>query len=209
MEAASPTVFVVDDDRAVRDSLRWLIESVGLRVEAFESPREFFDSLETDPPGCLVLDVRLPEVSGLEVQERLAARGVRMPVIMISAFGDVPTAVRAMKGGAADFLEKPFNDQALLDRIQQCLEADARNRLEDAQRSRILERMATLTRREHEVMELLVGGRSTKLIARELAISAKTVEVHRANVMKKMQAESIADLVQIALSAASGKASNQ
>ena len=133
-----PTVFVLDDERAVRESLRWLIESVDLIVETFDSPHEFLDAYKPDRPGCLVLDVRLPEMSGLEVQEWLQARGIRLPVIMITAYGDVPLAVRAMKSGARDFLEKPFSDQVLLDRIQQCIEEDA-ERLPDRAIARIFE----------------------------------------------------------------------
>ena len=180
-----PTVFVLDDERTVRESLRWLIESVGLVVETFSSPREFLDTYKPDRPGCLVLDVRLPEMSGLEVQEWLQARGIRLPVIMITAYGEISLAVRAMKGGARDFLEKPFSDQVLLDRIQQCIEEDAKNRKQNSFRAEIDARSTTLTRRERQVMQLMVGGNSTKKIASELGISHRTVEVHRAKIMAK------------------------
>ena len=192
------TVYVVDDDDAGRHSLHWLIESVGLRVESFARPSDFLDAYDAAKPGCLVLDLRLPEMSGLELQERLRSLGARIPIIMITAYGDVPTAVRAMKGGAVDFVEKPFNDQALLDRIQQCIELDLEMREVNASYEEIRVRYETLTKRERQVMSLLIAGKSNKPIGEMLGISPKTVEVHRAKVMEKMAAESIVFLVHMA-----------
>jgi len=195
---ANSTVYVVDDDDAGRHSLHWLIESVGLNVMSFGRPTEFFDAYDDSRPGCLVLDLRLPEMSGLELQERLRAQGVRIPVIMITAYGDIPTAVRAMKGGAVDFIEKPFNDQALLDRIQQCIQLDQQMREVNASFEEVRQRYSTLTKRERQVMALLVVGKSNKPVAEMLGISPKTVEVHRAKVMEKMRADSIVFLVHMA-----------
>ena len=192
------TVYVVDDDDAGRHSLHWLIESVGLQVESFARPSDFFDTCDSSKPGCLVLDLRLPEMSGLELQERLRSQGMRIPIIMITAYGDVPTAVRAMKAGAVDFVEKPFNDQALLDRIQQCIELDLEMREVNASYDEIKARYETLTKRERQVMSLLISGKSNKPIGELLGISPKTVEVHRAKVMEKMAAESIVFLVHMA-----------
>jgi len=193
-----PAVFVVDDDQAVRKSLVWAIESIGIPVEAYASPREFLDAYDPARPGCLVLDVRMPEMNGLELLDALKARGRTIPVIMITGYGEVSTAVRAMKGGAADFLEKPFSNQLLLERIQECLRQDARARREDAASQATRARLATLTRRERQVMALLLNGQSNKAVAQVLEISTKTVEIHRANVMRKMEAKSIASLVKMA-----------
>lgn len=197
-DGGETTVYVVDDDDAGRHSLHWLIESVGLRVESFARPTDFLDAYDESKPGCLVLDLRLPEMSGLELQERLRSLGARIPIIMITAYGDVPTAVRAMKGGAVDFVEKPFNDQALLDRIQQCIELDLEMREVNASYEEIRARYELLTKRERQVMSLLIAGKSNKPIAEILGISPKTVEVHRAKVMEKMAAESIVFLVHMA-----------
>lgn len=193
-----PTVFIVDDDAAVRDSLRWLVESVGLNVEPYATAREFLDVYDSSRPGCLVLDVRMPAMSGLDLQEELAAREPTSPIVFITGYGDVPAAVRAMRKGAVDFIEKPFSDQVLLDRIQRCIELDARNRRDHARGAKILARFAVLTRRERQVMDLVVAGKSNKATARQLGISGKTIETHRAKVMQKMQAKSLADLVRMA-----------
>ena len=192
------TVYVVDDDDAGRHSIHWLIESVGLRVESFARPTDFLEAYDAAKPGCLVLDLRLPEMSGLELQKRLRSLGARIPIIMITAYGNVATAVRAMKGGAIDFVEKPFNDQALLDRIQQCIELDLEMRDVNASYDDIRARYETLTKRERQVMSLLIAGKSNKPIGEMLGISPKTVEVHRAKVMEKMAAESIVFLVHMA-----------
>ena len=197
-----PTVFVVDDDAAVRQSFEWLVGSVGLRTETFDSAQAFLKAYDRSRPGCLVLDVRMPGISGLELQEKLAADGVTLPVIVVSGYGDVPTAVRVMKQGAVDFIEKPFSDQAMLDRIQASIERDLETRRAEAERACARDSRARLTRREAEVMDLVIAGRSNKEIARDLAISPKTVEVHRANMMKKMRADSLADLVRLAARAA-------
>lgn len=197
-DGREPTVFVVDDDAAVRKSFEWLVGSVGLRTETYESAKAFLAAYDPSRPGCLVLDVRMPGMSGLELQERLAADGVTLPVIVVSGYGDVPTAVRVMKQGAVDFIEKPFSDQAMLDRIQASIERDLQARDAAAERASARDNRDSLTRREAEVMELVIAGNSNKEIARALAISPKTVEVHRANVMRKMRADSLADLVRLA-----------
>lgn len=193
------TVFVVDDDPAIRKSLRWLIESVGLNVQTYELASEFLDSYSPDRPGCLVLDVRIPGMSGLELQEKLRERGYDIPVIIVSGYGDVPMAVRAMKAGAVDFLEKPVSDQVLLDYIQKGIERDIKNKAARLQNKELLERKSTLTRREHEVMDYVVSGFSSREIAEKLNVSFKTVEAHRAKIMKKMQAKSVPKLIQMEL----------
>jgi two-component system, LuxR family, response regulator FixJ len=189
-----PTIFVVDDDKSVRDSLRWLLESLRHKVETYASAAEFLMHCDPDRPGCLVLDVRMPEVSGLQLQEILATRRVQLPVVMITGHGDVAMAVRAMKAGAFDFIEKPFNDQLFLECIQRGLQANACQRRQDAQRQTVQTRMASLTAREREVLERVVAGKPNKMIAAELGISARTVEVHRAHLMDKMRADSLATL---------------
>lgn len=194
-------VFVVDDDAAVCDSLRFLIESVGLQVRTFSSADEFLAAYTPDQPGCLVLDIRMPGMSGLELQEQLAKRGYTLPVIIITAHGDVPSAVRAMHAGAVDFMSKPFNDQSLLDRVHQALAKDAQTRRDAAVRAAIAAKVALLTPREREVMDLVVSGMSNKGIAAQLQLSAKTVETHRARVMEKMEAGSVAELVRMVLTA--------
>lgn len=194
-------VFVVDDDAAVCDSLRFLIESVGLRVRTFSSADGFLAAYTPDQPGCVVLDIRMPGMSGLELQEQLAKRGHTLPVIIITAHGDVPSAVRAMRAGAVDFMSKPFNDQDLLDRVHQALAKDAQARQDEAVRAGIAAKVALLTPREREVMDLVVSGMSNKGIAAQLQLSAKTVETHRARVMEKMEAGSLAELVRMVLAA--------
>ena len=194
-----PTVFIVDDDQAVARSLRWLIESVRLRVENFGSAQAFIDGYDATRPGSLVLDVRMPGMSGLELQERLAAQRIHIPIIFITGHGDVQMAVRAVQAGAFDFVEKPFNDQDLLDRIQRAITRDAEWRDRDLQQARLRALFATLTPRETEVLELVVEGLSNKAVANALGLSAKTVEVHRAKVMEKMHARSLSDLVKMAM----------
>ncbi len=196
--AVKPTVFIVDDDNAMCESLRWLIESVDLQVETFPSAQDFLAGYHRDKPGCLVLDVRMPGMSGLDLQDRLKSDGIGLPVLIVTGFGDVPMAVRAMKGGAVDFIEKPFSDQALLDRIQEAIERDEARRHEARQVEAIILRYRALTARGCEVMQLVVAGRSNKAIATSLNLSPKTVEVHRARVMSKMQAGSLAELVRMA-----------
>ena len=196
---AESIVFVVDDDQALRDSLSWLLESVRLPARTFTSAHEFLQFYDRSQPGCLVLDVRMPGMSGLELLDRLVADDAPIPVILLTAHADVPMAVRALKTGAVDFLTKPFNSQELLDRIQVALENDRRGRRNRAQIAGFTLRFDTLTPREREVMTLVVGGCSNKEIAAQLGVSAKTVEAHRNKVMEKTQAGSVADLVRMAI----------
>ncbi len=193
------TVFVVDDDQAARESLRWLLESVGHRVSCYPSAREFLEIYDGKVPGCLVLDVRMPGMSGLELQSLLLERNWCLPVIIVTGHGDVPMAVRAMKAGAVDFLQKPYNDQALLDRIQQALELCSQRRRNLSELAQIQDNYLQLTPREREVAALVVAGKANKVIAIELGLSPKTIEVHRANVMYKMQAHSLSELVQMCM----------
>jgi RNA polymerase sigma factor (sigma-70 family) len=195
------TVFVVDDDQAMRSSLQWLIESVGLSVESFASADEFLRSYYPGRAGCLLLDVRMPGMSGLELQDYLNQHQIEIPVIIITGHGDVHMAVRAMKSGAVDFIEKPFNDEMLLDAIRNALTLDDRRREQRSAKAAIAERLEQLTPREYEVMEMVTSGKSNKEIANVLGVSAKTVEAHRARVMEKMQAGSLAELVRMAISA--------
>ena len=191
----TPKVFYVDDDEAMCESVRFLIESVSLPIETFPSARKFLESYDSSHPGCLLLDVRMPEMSGLELQEQLRKRKINLPIIFITGHGDVPMATRAMKAGAVEFLTKPFNDQALLDAIQHAIDVDAERREIDVERDTIGERIDNLTPREYEVMKCVVRGNLNKVTAFELGISSKTVELHRAKIMEKMAAKSLAQLV--------------
>lgn len=193
------TVFIVDDDPAVRKSLRWLIESVGLRVRTFASGSEFLDEYDPQQPGCLVLDVRMPGMSGLDLQERLREHGRHVPIIVMTAFGDVPMAVRAMKFGAVHFFEKPVKDQELLDHIQSAIGEDLKRREREKQFQAIRDRYEKLTKRECEVLAQVVGGFSSKEIGSKLGVSFKTVEAHRAKIMKKMEADSVPHLIRLFL----------
>ena len=195
----SPTVFVVDDDPAIRFAMQVLMESVNLRHEIFASGDEFLEQAATPRPGCLVLDIRMPGLSGLELQEELIRRGNELPVIFITGHGDVPMAVEAMQKGAIDFIQKPFRDQDLLDRIGEALKTDKERRRNHRQHDRVAERVQKLTKREREVFDLVVTGKPNKVIAYELGVSQRTVEIHRARVMEKMQARSLADLVKLHL----------
>jgi FixJ family two-component response regulator len=199
-----PTVFVVDDDEAVCQSLAWLIASAGLRVECYSSPSEFLEQYDHDRPGCLVLDIRMPDMDGLTLYRHLQARGAAIPVIVISGHADVTIAVQAMKTGAIDFLEKPFKDQVLLDRIHQAIRQDKTKRAEVASRDEIGSRYARLTPRERETMALVVTGMSNRIIAEHMGVSPKTVEAHRANVVSKMQASNLVGLVRMAITLAGG-----
>jgi FixJ family two-component response regulator len=196
----SRRVVLVDDDADVLRSLTALFESVGLEVQAFGHPQEVLNA-NPPRPGCLVLDLRMPDMSGLEVFERLRERWEDVPTIFITAHGEVSAAVRAMKLGARDFLEKPFSHQVLLERVQDALESDEARRAELADREEIRRRVETLTRRERDVLDLIVSGLSSKMIAAELGISMKTVEAHRTSTMQKMQARNAAELVRLALTA--------
>ncbi|MCG7900464.1 MAG: response regulator transcription factor [Candidatus Thiodiazotropha lotti] len=199
--SSRPTVFVVDDDQAMRNSLKWLIESVSMQVETFESANAFIQSYYPGRSGCLLLDVRMPGMSGLELQEYLKVNQIAIPVIIITGHGDVPMAVRAMKAGAVDFIEKPFNDELLLESIRHAMAVDAKQRDTQSQRAEIATRLARLTPREHEVMLMVTNGKANKEIATSLGVSSKTVEAHRARVMEKMEADSLAELVRMAISA--------
>lgn len=192
-------VFIVDDDEAVRNSLRLLVKSVGLTAATFASAQEFLSSYDPSHPGCLVLDVRMPGMSGIELQQHLNLRGAVIPVIFITGHGDIPMAVEAMQQGAFDFLQKPFRDQDLIDRIQRALEKDRASRVELSERQRIRERRDSLTPREREVLELVTSGKPNKVMAADLGLSQRTVEIHRARVMEKMGASSLAQLVRMVL----------
>ena len=198
MTEADAIVFVVDDDEGMRQSLKNLVGSVGLRVEAFASAQEFLRSKVTDVPGCLVLDVRLPGLSGLDFQKRMADAGIQIPIIFITGHGDIPMTVRAMKAGAVEFLTKPFRDQDLLDAIQQALERDRIAREQRAEMGELRGRFDSLTPREREVMGLVVAGLLNKQIAGELGTSETTIKIHRHQVMEKMGAGSLAELVRMA-----------
>jgi len=194
-----PTVFVVDDDQAMRNSLKWLIESIGMQVRTYGSADDFLNNYYPGRAGCLLLDVRMPGMSGLELQAYLARQQSRLPVIIITGHGDIAMAVKAMKSGAVDFIEKPFHDDELLTSIRNALDFDEKQRALQSQRAQIAARLAELTPREHEVMEMVTSGRANKEIAAALGVSAKTVEAHRARVMDKMRASSLAELVRMAL----------
>src|ERR1700728_1796011 len=196
--AAVSTVFVIDDDGGMRQAIQDLVESVGLRAEAFATGEEFLEKPRTADPSCLVLDVRLPQMSGLEFQQKLAELGVRIPIIFITAHGDIPMSVRALKSGAVEFLTKPFRDQDLLDAIQQALQRDRATREQQAEVLNVHERYKTLTPREREVMALVVSGLLNKQIAAEIGASEATVKIHRGNMMLKMQVGSLIELVRMA-----------
>lgn len=199
MNTHSGKVYVVDDDEAVRKSLQLLFRSVGIETELYESGDEFLDQFDSALDGCIVLDIRMPGLSGLEVQKQLAERGVEVPVIFITGHGDVPMAVEAMRLGAFDFVEKPFREQELMDRVAKALSSSEERREQTEMKREVSQRYETLTPREKEVMSCVVKGQANKVIAMDRGVSQRTVEIHRARVMEKMQARSLADLVRMAM----------
>jgi len=203
MTPPDPVVFIVDDDDAVRTALRLLMRSAGLQAKSFASADEFLAVYDAHQAGCLVLDVRMPGMSGLELQQELNKRGATIPVIFMTGHGDVPMAVEAMQHGAADFLQKPFGDQDLLDRVNKALASDAGARASMAVLAETRQRLESLTPREVEVMRLVTRGKANKVIGAELGVSQRTVEIHRAHVMEKMQARSLAELVRMVMDAES------
>jgi FixJ family two-component response regulator len=196
--AAVPTVFIIDDDRGMRQAIQDLVESVGLRAESFATGQEFLNKRRTSDPSCLVLDVRLPQMSGLDFQRRLTEIGMQIPIIFITAHGDIPMSVRALKSGAVEFLTKPFRDQDLLDAIQQALQRDRVVQEHEAEVRELRERYQGLTAREREVMGFVVSGLLNKQIASEIGASEATIKIHRGNLMEKMQAASLVELVRMA-----------
>jgi RNA polymerase sigma factor (sigma-70 family) len=193
-----PTIFVIDDDVSVRDGIKGVVTSVGLRAQTFASVQEFLQTNRPEGPNCLVLDVRLPGVSGLDFQRELSKQDIRIPIVFITGYGDIPMSVQAMKAGAVEFLTKPFRDQDLLDAIQQALERDRTTRQHRSEAAVLRQRFETLTERERQVMRLVVAGKLNKEIAGELGTSEITVKVQRSRVMRKMEAESVIDLVRMA-----------
>jgi two-component system, LuxR family, response regulator FixJ len=194
-----PVISVVDDDSAARTSLRLLLRSLGLAATAYESAAAFLAGYDPDQPGCLLLDIRMPGMSGLELQQQLNQRGTLSPIIFITGHADVPMAVEAIQQGAFDFLQKPFRDQDLLDRVQRAIAKDRSIREQLRGQDSILQRLQSLTAREHDVMELVTEGAPNKIIAHKLGISQRTVEIHRARVMEKMSAQSLAQLVHMTM----------
>ena len=197
MRENKPTVFIIDDDSSVREGVADLLRSVGLEVRAFASPQEFLDSKRPDAPGCLILDVRLPGPSGLELQGMLASSGIQLPIIFISGHGDIPMSVRAIKSGAIEFLTKPLHEQQLLDAVHAAVEQDRARREEAIALTELRLRFDTLTPREQEILVLVVSGRPNKQIAADLGLSEMTVKVHRSQVMHKTRAKSVIDLVRM------------
>jgi len=193
----NPVVMVVDDDSGVRNAMRALLKSVGLNATLYGSAQEFLGAYDPHQPGCLLLDIRMPGMSGMELQQELNLRGAVVPVIFMSGHADIPMAVEAMQHGAFDFLQKPFRDQDLLDRIQKAIAKDAERRLALGERSRIKSHLESLTEREREVLDLLTTGKQNKQIAQDLGVSPRTIEIHRARVMEKMDAQSVAELVRM------------
>jgi two-component system response regulator FixJ len=199
MMAADAIVHVIDDDEAVRQSIEFLLRTSGVTARTYDSAAAFLDVLPTIETGCIITDVRMPGISGIDLLRRLGEMQITIPVIVITGHGDVPLAVQAMKGGAVDFLEKPFEDELLLASVRSALDRSQENAARDAERAEVEARLATLTNREREVLEGLVAGKPNKIIAFDLAISPRTVEIYRANVMTKMKAASLSELVRMAL----------
>lgn len=194
-----PTVFVVDDDESTRELLRWLFSTNGIQVEVFRCAQDFLLALRVDRPGCVVLDLRMPDMSGLELQQHLARRGADIPIVFVTGEGNVSQAVAAVKAGAVDFIEKPFDYQRILSLVRECLARNAEQRRRLSEREGVACRLASLTPREREVLERVMAGKPSRVIAEDLVISVKTVEVHRAHIMEKLEVKSVAQLVQVAL----------
>ena len=201
MIQSEPTVFIVDDDSSVLKGLSRLMKSVELNEETYSSAQDFLDSYNPEQPGCLLIDMRMPGISGLELQEILQSMNILIPTIIITGYGEVTDAVQAMKNGAIDFIEKPFKGQYLLDQVHKAIAEDAQIRKKQAQQQVVSASLALLTAREREVMDLVIAGKANKVIALELGLSMKTVEFHRAHVMKKMKVDSVAELVDMCISA--------
>jgi FixJ family two-component response regulator len=199
MKLAPPTVYIVDDDSGVRSSIRILLKSIGLAALPFPSAQEFLQSYNIEQPGCLILDIRMPGMSGLELQLELNRRGAVIPVIFITGHGDVPMAVEAMRLGAFDFVQKPFRDQELIDRVQQAMARDAETRRDLKQDTTIRQNLEALTPRERQVLDLMIAGQANKVMAQSLGLSQRTVEIHRAHVMDKMHVRSLAHLVRMVI----------
>jgi FixJ family two-component response regulator len=193
------SIYVVDDDAGVLDSIAFLLRTVGIHARTYSSAADFLAAYDPDARGCIVLDVRMPGMSGLELQEKLHAMGSSLPVIFLTAHGDVPTAVRAVKSGAVDFVQKPFRDQDLIDKIQHAIQESTRGREAEVARREVVDRMDSLTPRERQVLDAVVTGKANKVIAGDLGVSQRTVEIHRAHVMRKMNAGSVAELVQMVM----------
>ncbi|HLD16119.1 MAG TPA: response regulator [Coxiellaceae bacterium] len=196
---SNPIVYIVDDNEGVIESTRWLIESVGYEVKTYTRAKDFLSEYQLKEPGCLVLDVRMPEISGLELQEALIQRGINLPIVFITAHGDVSVAVRAMKLGAVDFLPKPANGQILLEAINRAIRLDLQRKQTEEQNAELLERTKSLSPREQEVMKLVVSGKLTKTIADKLGVSMRTIEMHRSNIMRKMKVSTQAELAWVVL----------
>ncbi len=192
------TVFIIDDDDASSSSLRWLIESIELKAEVFRTATDFIDGYDSPKPGCIILDVRMPGMSGIELQNILRERGIETPIIFVTGHGDIPMAVRAIKNGALDFLEKPFKQQELVDLVHKALAHDGEVRWARTSRAKAAKRIELLTLREKEVLELIAAGNLNKVIAGKLGLSTKTVEAHRAAIMRKLDAKCASDLIRIA-----------
>ncbi len=201
MTQSEPTVFIVDDDSSVLKGLSRLMKSVKLNEETYSSAQDFLDSYNSEQPGCLLIDMRMPGISGLELQEILQSMNILIPTIIITGYGEVTDAVQAMKNGAIDFIEKPFKGQYLIDQIHKAIAEDAQIRKKQAQQQVVSASLALLTPREREVMDLVIAGKANKVVALELGLSMKTVEFHRAHVMRKMKADSVAELVDMCISA--------
>ncbi len=199
--ATNSIVYIVDDDQAIRHAMGLLLKSVGLQHQVFASADEFLETHTGNNDGCLVLDIRMPGLSGLELQQKLTEMDSSLPIIFITGHGDIPMAVDAIQKGAFDFIQKPFRDQELLDRISEALSTARKREVEREHKTDVQDRIATLTKREHEVLDLVVTGKPNKIIAHELGVSQRTIEIHRARVMEKMRAKSLAELVRMHMAA--------